>query len=482
MPRNILSALCALPLAVSSQAATQTRSIEHIPDGDLQTPYRVERVAGDLRVPWGLTFLPDGRILFTERTGRVRILENGTLLPEPALEIDVAQGNKMGMLGVTHDPEFANNSFIYLAYNYAVTPTNGDDTPPFRLRVVRYRLDGARLVEPRVLIEDIPASVNHTGCRLVFGPDGKLYITTGDADRPPSAQDLNSLRGKILRLNPDGTIPADNPFVDRPGARPEIWSYGHRNPQGLAFDPVSGRLVDTEHGPNGGDEINWIEKGKNYGWPDIDHARTADGMESPVFEFTPSIAPGEALFYRGDAFPELKGRLLVACLRGEGVVCVDRKDGELDTAARLFRGQFGRIRSLTESPEGYLYLTTSQHDPHEGQPRPTYDLVFRIVPAEAPASEYPVMTPPARVPERDLPTGIAGLIERNCAACHGPGLIGGMASGLLAGSFKHAPDETALRKVITEGIPALGMPPNPQLSSADIDAIVEYIRKATRKP
>lgn len=482
MSRSVIFAPCAVSLVLSVAAASPTRTIERLPDGDLQTPYRVERIAGDLRVPWGLTFLPDGRIIFTERTGRVRILERGTLVSEPALEIDVAQGNKMGMLGITHDPDFARNGFIYLAYNYAAETQQDDDQPPFRLRIVRYRLDGSKLVEPQTLIEDIPASVNHTGCRLVFGPDGKLYITTGDADRPPASQDLSTLHGKILRLNPDGTVPDDNPFVGQANARPEIWTYGHRNPQGLAFDPASGRLVDTEHGPNGGDEINWIGKGKNYGWPVIDHARAAHGMESPVIEFTPSIAPGEAIFYRGNAFPELKGQLLIACLRGEGVVRVARENDDLGAVDRLFRGQFGRIRSLTESPEGYLYLTTSQHDPHEGQPRPTYDLVFRIVPADLPASEYPVMTPPERLSERELPSGVAGLIEKNCAACHGPGLIGGMASGLLAGTFKHAADEAALRKVIREGLPALGMPPNPQLTAADVDAIVEYLRKAARKP
>ena len=478
--RPLLIALSLLPLCAIAQDATQ--SIERVPDGELKAPFRIERIAGDLRVPWGLAFLPDGRIIFTERVGRVRVIaKDGKLIETPALTIDVAQGNKMGMLGIAQDPDFKKNEFIYIAYDYRITPAAGDASPPFRMRIVRYKLDDDnKLVEPKVLIEDIPASVNHTGCRLVFGPDGKLYITTGDADRPPASQQLNSLAGKILRLNPDGSVPKDNPFVGKEGARPEIWSYGHRNPQGLAFEPGTGRLLDTEHGPGGGDEINWIEKGANYGWPTIDHARTQEGMVSPVFEFTPSVAPGEALFYTGDAFPELKGKLLVACLRGEGLLRVDIENGKLTRIDRLFRQQFGRIRSITQSPEGYIYLTTSMHDPNEGQPLPTYDLVFRLVPENTPASGYPEITPPAPVPEQALPTGTMGIIARDCAGCHGPGLMGGgMAPGLLNHKWKYATDNASLRKVIVNGLPDLGMQPNPQLTPEQVTAIIDYLHHAS---
>ena len=205
-------------------------------DGALTTPYRLETVAENLRVPWSLAFLPDGRMVFTERPGRVRFIDKeGTLVAAPALAIDVALGNKMGMLGIVADPHFADNHFLYLAYDYRLEPFD-PTRPQYRLRVVRYREKDNTLVDARTLIEDVPAWTNHTGCRLRFGPhDGKLYVTTGDANDPPMAQRLDRLNGKILRLNPDGSVPDDNPFVHQEGARPEVWSYGHRNPQGFDF-------------------------------------------------------------------------------------------------------------------------------------------------------------------------------------------------------------------------------------------------------
>jgi len=504
---GVVAAGIGTTVAVAVAAQEPTRSLSEIPDGTLQTPYRVERVASDLRVPWDLTFLRDGRILFTEREGRVRIIEHGDLVGEPALSIKVAQGNKMGMLGLAQDPHFERNHFIYIAYDYEVTVPPEDPDPPYRLRVVRYRLQGNTLVEPQTLIEDIPAATNHTGSRLVFGPrDGKLYVTTGDADRPPNAQRLDRLNGKILRLNSDGSIPSDNPFVKTEGARAEIWSYGHRNPQGLVFEPHTGLLLDTEHGPFGGDEINWIEKGHNYGWPVIDHARTQSGMEAPIFEFSPSVAPGEALFYRGNAFPELKNQLLVACLRGEGVLRIGQTHGQLGTVQRLFRQQFGRIRSLTESPEGYLYLTTSQFDPVEGKPRPTYDLILRIVPANVAPSHYAVFTPAATPPDtavaeekqsildmlgskercgachaspkaRDNASTTLTIIDRNCAACHGVALLGGStAPRLIDTHWKYATDDASLKRIISTGISERGMPGNSRLKPEEMTTLVHYLR------
>jgi glucose/arabinose dehydrogenase len=238
----------AMFFARADASADLTKSITNIPDGVVRTPYRIEQIATDLRVPWELAFLPDGRILFTEREGRVRVIQRGRLLRDPALSIDVAHGNKMGMLGIAQDPAFRQNHFIYVAYDYEVEASPGDEAPSFRLRVARYRLQGNNLVEPRTLIEDVPAATNHTGSRLVFGPhDGKLYVSAGDADRPLNAQRLDRLNGKIIRLNPDGSIPPDNPFIGTLGARAEIWSYGHRNPQGLVFEPQTGRMLDTEH-------------------------------------------------------------------------------------------------------------------------------------------------------------------------------------------------------------------------------------------
>ena len=452
----------------------------HVPDGQLTTPYRLEVVAENLRVPWAIAFLPDGRLVFTERPGRVRVLQNGAVLPNPALTVDVALGNKMGLLGLAADPHFSDNHFLYIAYDYRAA-SDDPQHPQYRLRVARYREENNRLVEPRTLIDDIPAWTNHTGCRLRFGPDGKLYLTTGDANDPPTAQRLDRFNGKILRLNPDGSIPRDNPFVGHDGAHGEIWSYGHRNPQGLDFQPGTNFLLETEHGPNGGDEINWISMGHNYGWPTIDHRRTAEGMEAPFLEFTPAIAPGSASFYRGDAFPELKGNFLVACLRGEGLLRVEIDGQQATRMTWLFHHTFGRVREVAESPEGYLYLSSSQYDPDEGQPRPDDhdDLLLRLVPAGAPATAYREFKPsvPVASSATPAPTGVAAVIAQNCAACHGSTLAGGMQKSLVSGEWKYAHNDDDLRRIIHDGMPDVGMPPAaPSVTAADIDALVRFIR------
>ena len=456
------------------------------PEDQLVTPYRIELLAENLRVPWALVFLPDRRIFFTERTGKVRVLHNDALLPDPALTIDVAQGNKMGMLGLAADPHFADNHFLYLAYDYRLEPFDPQQ-PQFRLRVVRYREENDKLVEPHTLIENIPAWSNHTGCRLRFGTDGKLYLTTGDANDPPTAQLLDHYNGKILRMNPDGSAPDDNPFIHQNGARPEIWSYGHRNPQGFDFQPGSGRMLETEHGPLGGDEINWVLPGHNYGWPVIDHRANHAGMETPFLEFSPSIAPGSASFYRGNTFPELRGNFLVACLRGEGLLRVELDGGHCRKVSWLFHHTFGRIRECTESPEGYLYVSTSQQDPVEGQPRPgdNDDLLLRIVPASVPPSGHRIYTPPVKVQDLAQPAPSVGSVERliaqNCMACHGRGLAGGMQKSLVEGQWKYVTDDASLKRVIKEGLPKLGMPPTHALSDSDVNAIVVYIREQERK-
>src|SRR5688500_17779654 len=206
---------------------------------------RVETVVGGLEVPWSIVFTPDGRMLFTERPGRVRVYEQGRLRPEPLAVIgDVERGSESGLMGLALHPDFAANRLLYLAYAYA-------DAGGVRVRVVRFQESGAVLADRKLIIEGIPAARFHAGTRLRFGPDGKLYITTGDAAQRQLAQRLDSLAGKTLRLNDDGTVPPDNPFVKQQGARPEIWSYGHRNAQGLDFQPGSGLLFQTEHGPSG---------------------------------------------------------------------------------------------------------------------------------------------------------------------------------------------------------------------------------------
>lgn len=341
-----------------------------------QTPaYHVEVVAKDLRVIWSIAFLPNDRIYFGERPGRIRVIEKGKLREQPIFTIpDVDATGKLGALGMTLHPRFAKNHWLYIAYSY-----RGTDRP--RDRIIRYTEKDDTLIEPKTIIEDIPAWTNHAGCRLRFGPDGKLYATTGDADKPDLAQRLDVLNGKILRLNDDGTVPKDNPFVGQEGKRPEIWSYGHRNSQGIDWQPGTKTLFETEHGPTGGDEVNIIEKGKNYGWPIAHHDVTNPDMVSPItFYGLPSPAPASTMFYQGKAFPQWKNDLLVGCLRGECILHFKLDGRKILSQERLLEHQYGRIREVAEAPDGTIYFGTSMFDPPEASGKTDYDQILRIVP------------------------------------------------------------------------------------------------------
>jgi glucose/arabinose dehydrogenase len=351
--------------------------------GEVQTSsnvsFRVEKVAGGLEVPWSIVWAPDGRMIFTERPGRVRVMEKGTLNPKPLLTLtDVESAGEAGLMSVALHPQFNSNHFVYLSYAY----TSGG----LRVRVVRYREAAEGLVDRKVIIEDLPAARAHAGCRIRFGSDGKLYVTTGDATNRNLAQQLNSLAGKTLRLNDDGTVPQDNPFVGRQDARPEIWSLGHRNAQGLDFQPGTNLMFQTEHGPSGfdgpggGDEVNIVEKGKNYGWPTIHHTETAAGLESPLLEYTPACAPGSGAFYRGSVLPQFKGNFFFGCLRGERVIRVVL-DGRRVVSQENLLQNYGRIREVAEGPDGYLYVSTSNRD-GRGRPAEDDDRILRLVPAK----------------------------------------------------------------------------------------------------
>ncbi len=339
---------------------------------------RVEVVAKGLEVPWAIAFAPDGRIFFTERPGRVRVIEKGRLRPQPLGVIaDCVHRGEGGLMGLALHPDFARNRWLYLAYLYN---QNG-----LKVKVVRYREAGDRLVEPKVIIEGIEGSFVHDGTALGFGPDGKLYITTGDAARRELSQQLNSLNGKTLRLNDDGTVPKDNPFAGRTDARPEIWSYGHRNAQGLDWQPGTGLMFQSEHGPSGfdgpggGDEVNIVERGKNYGWPLIHHRQGGSGLVSPLLEYTPAVAPAGVAFYRGDRFPEWKGNLFVACLRGERLIRVVLNGRRVVKEEALLMGEYGRLRAVASGPDGYLYVSTSNRD-GRGRPHPDDDRILRLAP------------------------------------------------------------------------------------------------------
>jgi glucose/arabinose dehydrogenase len=354
------------------------RAGEVVRSSDSSVNFKVETVASGLEVPWSIVFLPDGRTLVSERPGRIRVIENGALRQQPYLTIaDVEPSGESGLMGMVLHPGFAGNHFIYVAHAYRGSSQ--------QVCVVRYRETGTTLAEPKTIIEGIPAAQNHAGCRMAFGPDGKLYITTGDATDREQAQQLNTLGGKMLRLNDDGGVPQDNPFVGRAGARPEIWSYGHRNSQGIAFQPGSGLMFQTEHGPSGndgpggGDEVNIVERGKNYGWPVIHHTATHEGMESPLLEYTPAVAPGGASFYTGSMFPELAGNFLFACLRGECIIRVVLDGRRVVRQERLFQNTYGRIRDLVVAPDGSIWFCTSNQD-GRGTPASNDDRILRLIP------------------------------------------------------------------------------------------------------
>ncbi|HYV41722.1 MAG TPA: PQQ-dependent sugar dehydrogenase [Thermoanaerobaculia bacterium] len=339
---------------------------------------KVETVVTGLEVPWSIAFTSATRILVTERPGRVRVVENGVLRSAPLAVIsDVESRGETGLMGLTLAPDYEKSRFLYVAHAYAVPGG-------IRVRIVRFHDDGTGLSQRKVILEGLPAARFHAGCRLRFGPDGKLYVTTGDATTREIAQQLDSLGGKTLRLNPDGTIPADNPFPGSP-----IFSYGHRNSQGLDWQPGTGLQFQTEHGPSGfdgpggGDEVNIVEKGKNYGWPVVHHKMSREGMVSPLLEFTPAIAPSGASFVTGSKLPALKGDFLFACLIGERLMRVrlDPADSRrvLDTEP-LFVHEYGRLREVQNGPDGAIYFTTSNRD-GRGSVRRGDDRILRLTQA-----------------------------------------------------------------------------------------------------
>jgi len=345
-----------------------------------QTSFKVETVIPNLEVVWSIVWAPDGRMIFTERPGRVRVYENGKLRAQPLFTVpDVEPKGESGLMSVALHPQFASNHLLYLSYAY----NSGGQ----QVRVVRYRETPNGLTDRKVIIESIPAAQFHSGCRLRFGPDGKLYITTGDATDRQLAQKLDSLAGKTLRLNDDGTVPSDNPFVGQANARPEIWTYGNRNGQGIDFQPGTNLLWETEHGPSGfdgpggGDEVNILERGKNYGWPVIHHRDTRAGMEAPILEYTPACAPGSGMFYRGSAFPQFKGNFFFGCLRGQGIIRVVADGRRAVSQEMLLQGKYGRIRDLAEGPDGLIYFSTSNRD-GRGQPAKDDDRILRLAPVK----------------------------------------------------------------------------------------------------
>ena len=342
--------------------------------------YEVETVAEGLAFPWSLAFLPGGDMLVTEREGRLRIIRDGRLDPTPIAGVpDTYVRGQGGFFDILLDPDFTANRRVYLSYAQGTRSAN-------HLAVGRARFDGASLSGFELILIGEPDkdTPNHYGGRMAFLADGTLLIVSGDGfDYREQALDLKSLLGKTLRIGPDGSIPRDNPFLDRDGARPEIWSYGHRNQQGIVATPEGVYL--HEHGPRGGDELNRIEPGNNYGWPAITYGMDYSGsyispytehpgMEQPVLQWTPSIAPAGLAYYDGNAFPEWRGDLFVAALVEESVRRVDLEDGEPVGEEILFTELGVRLRDVRAGPDGYLYLLT---DSAKGN-------VLRVKPAAGP--------------------------------------------------------------------------------------------------
>jgi glucose/arabinose dehydrogenase len=336
-------------------------------------PLRVETIARGLDHPWGLAFLPDGRMLVTERPGRLRLVgRDGTLSPPLAGVPKVFARGQGGLLDIALDRDFASNATVYFCF--AEPGEGGARTSLGRARLAA---EGTPALEDVAVIfrQQGPLSTsNHFGCRVVQARDGNLFLAMGDHfTQRDEAQNLANHIGKIVRIRPDGSVPSDNPFVGKQGARPEIWSYGHRNIQGAALHPETGALWIHEHGARGGDEINIPEAGKNYGWPVITYGvdysgakigvgTAKEGMEQPIHYWVPSIAPSGMAFYTGDLFPAWKGDLFVGALAGQLVARLDLEGRKVTDEERLLRNLGARIRDVRQGPDGALWLLTDAGD------------------------------------------------------------------------------------------------------------------------
>ncbi len=359
-------------LAVSAPACAQS-DILPAPSDIHRTAlhdYRVVTVADGFVVPWSIAFLPDGDMLVTERPGRLRIVRDGMLLPDPVQGIpEVVARGQGGLLEVLPHPDFATNRLIYISYSKATGNSPGGTTS-----VIRGTFENDRFTMTDEIFEAVSEGNGHYGCKLAFDADGYLFLSVGDRQVAPRgdlaahpAQDISNHHGVIVRLHDDGSIPDDNPFVGQAGARPEIWSYGHRNPQGLAIQPGTGAVWSTEHGPQGGDEVNVSTPGANYGWPVIGYgvnyrsgsaiheATHMEGMEQPQHIWVPSIGVSGLAFYTGDQFPGWRGNLLAGGLAGQRIDRLTIEDGRVVASETILQGM-GRVRDIRQGPDGFIYV------------------------------------------------------------------------------------------------------------------------------
>jgi aldose sugar dehydrogenase len=371
------------PTPTPEPTATEPPDDDNATDDDGDEPesgpwvdFDTEVLATGLEIPWEIAFLPNGDIFITERPGRVRLFRDGELDPEPILEfpdVEHVPAAEAGLCGMTLHPDFEENGWIYFYYTY-----RDEEVDDLRNRVVRYVVDGAEFSDRTVILDDLYGAFTHNGGRIKFGPDDKLYITIGDAQRHDDAQDIDVLVGKVLRLNDDGSVPDDNPFPDSP-----VFAYGLRNPQGLAWHPETGELYAPQHGPTGNDELNRIEAGHNYAWPFM------EGLDGEYREeFTLPVlasgqdtwAPSGAAFVAGDTFPQWTNQLLIAGLRSVTLYYVDFEKNPPEMGP-IIQGHFGRFRTVVEGPDGYIYFITSNRD-ERMEPGPDDDRLVRIIPTD----------------------------------------------------------------------------------------------------
>ena len=388
MMMRTLAVVTALVVAAGSYGTAQNVFRSSVHD------YKVTTVVPALVQPWSIAFLPGGDTLITERPGRLRIVRNGALVEKPVEGVPpVFVSSQGGLLEVMPHPDFAANRLLYLTYSKA-----GATEAQAHTVLARGRFENDRLTDLKEIFAASAQGRNHFSGKIAFDKQGFLFLSAGDRQAPPEgnleahpAQDLSNHQGKILRLHDDGRVPADNPFVGRQGARPEIWSYGHRNPQGLVIHPETGDLWANEHGPQGGDELNRIERGKNYGWPVIGygvnyttglaiHKGThREGMEQPVQVWVPSIGISAAMIYTGDKFPQWRGNLFVGGMARPKLVRLTLQGSRVMAEEALLEG-VGRVRDIRQGPDGFIYIVT---DNREGKPTP----VLRIEPvARGPVS------------------------------------------------------------------------------------------------
>lgn len=351
-----------MSLVMSQPSAAEERVI----DSDIGK-IKVETVASGLERPWSVAFLPGGRMLVTEKPGRLRIVTDDGTKSEPLGGVpEVFAQGQGGLLEVALDPDFESNKLVYLSY--AEPGEGGAGTA-----VARGKLGDDAIEDVEVIFRQQPKvdGPNHFGGRLAFTPDGKLFVTLGDRFKFDPAQDLASHLGKIVRINPDGSVPDDNPFAGQQGARPEIWSYGHRNVQGAALHPETGKLWETEFGPKGGDELNIAEAGKDYGWPAVSWGTHYDGKDIPdpptrpeftdaIKQWTPVISPSGIVFYTADAIPDWKGDLLIAGLSSQSITRLTLDGEKVASEERLPMGT--RIRDVAQGPDGAVYALTDESD------------------------------------------------------------------------------------------------------------------------